>query len=130
MPQRIDAGAAGGYLWLGSMGGLIAYTLWFRGIGQLPVGASAPLVLLSPLVATAIGVVLGESLSLLQTLGFVLALAALLAAQLGPPRRPGRIARGRQAGERENTAGTAAEAAARRTRGEETRPEERRCEKP
>ncbi|MEU5533995.1 EamA family transporter [Streptomyces sp. NPDC020362] len=130
VPQRIDAGAAGGYLWLGSMGGLIAYTLWFRGIGQLPVGASAPLVLLSPLVATAIGVVLGESLSLLQTLGFVLALAALLAAQLGPPRRPGRIARGRQAGERENTAGTAAEAAARRTRGEETRPEERRCEKP
>ncbi|MBT2525383.1 EamA family transporter [Streptomyces sp. ISL-99] len=84
-PQRIDAGAAGGYLWLGSMGGLIAYTLWFRGIGKLPVGASAPLVLLSPLVATVVGIALGESLSLLQTLGFVLALAALLAAQLNFP---------------------------------------------
>ncbi|MEV8306850.1 EamA family transporter [Streptomyces flavidovirens] len=84
-PQRIDAGAVGGYLWLGSMGGLIAYTLWFRGIGKLPVGASAPLVLLSPLVATVVGIVLGESLSLLQTLGFVLALAALLAAQLNSP---------------------------------------------
>ncbi|GGX42805.1 hypothetical protein GCM10010341_75880 [Streptomyces noursei] len=68
VPQRIDAGAAGGYLWLASTGGLIAYALWFRGIGKLPVGASAPLVLLSPLVATIVGVVLGESLSLLQTL--------------------------------------------------------------
>ncbi|MEV3991400.1 EamA family transporter [Streptomyces sp. NPDC049837] len=90
VPQRIDAGAVGGYLWLGSMGGLIAYTLWFRGIGQLPVGASAPLVLLSPLVATVVGIALGESLSLLQTLGFVLALAALLAAQFNAPRSAGR----------------------------------------
>ncbi|WP_435225236.1 EamA family transporter [Streptomyces sp. Tue6028] len=85
VPERIDAGAAGGYLWLGSMGGLIAYALWFRGIGKLPVGASAPLVLLSPLVATVIGTVSGESLSLPQAFGFVLALAAMLAAQLDPP---------------------------------------------
>lgn len=85
VPQRIDAGAVGGYLWLGSMGGLIAYTLWFRGIGKLPLGASAPLVLLSPLVATVIGIALGESLNPLQTLGFALALAALLAAQLNTP---------------------------------------------
>ncbi|GAA2811992.1 EamA family transporter [Saccharopolyspora taberi] len=88
-PERIDAGAIGGYLWLGSMGGLIAYTLWFRGIGKLPVGASAPLVLLSPLVATVVGIVLGESLSLLQSLGFVLALAAMLAAQLNPSKQEG-----------------------------------------
>jgi probable blue pigment (indigoidine) exporter len=81
-PPSIDAGAAAGYLWLGSVGGLIASTLWFRGLGKLPVGASAPLVLLSPLVAAAIGIALGESLSLPQTLGFALALAALLAAQL------------------------------------------------
>ncbi|MFE5025616.1 EamA family transporter [Streptomyces sp. NPDC056656] len=91
-PQRIDAGAVGGYLWLGSMGGLIAYALWFRGIAELPVGASAPLVLLSPLVATVIGIVLGESLSPLQTLGFVVALAALLAAQFNSPSLSGRIA--------------------------------------
>ncbi|MFE6287962.1 EamA family transporter [Streptomyces sp. NPDC057877] len=88
-PERIDAGAVGGYLWLGSMGGLIAYTLWFRGIGKLPVGASAPLVLLSPLVAAAIGLGLGESLSASQSLGFVLALGALLAAQLDGPGRIG-----------------------------------------
>ncbi|MEW2291298.1 EamA family transporter [Streptomyces sp. NPDC006743] len=94
VPQRIDAGAAGGYLWLGGMGGLIAYTLWFRGIGSLPVGASAPLVLLSPLVATVVGLVLGESLSLPQVLGFLLALAALLAAQLSPPDLSGLRRRG------------------------------------
>ncbi|MFJ4466713.1 EamA family transporter [Streptomyces sp. NPDC089424] len=94
VPQWIDAGAAAGYLWLGSMGGLIAYTLWFRGIGRLPVGASAPLVLLSPLVATLVGLALGESLSLPQSTGFVLALAALLAAQFNPPTAHGRPARG------------------------------------
>lgn len=90
LPPQVDAGAVGGYLWLGSMGGLIAYTLWFRGIGRLPVGASAPLVLLSPLVAAVVGIGLGESLSPLQSLGFVLALAALLAAQLNPPNPFGR----------------------------------------
>ncbi|GAB2755895.1 EamA family transporter [Streptomyces bullii] len=99
-PQRIDAGAVAGYLWLGSMGGLIAYTLWFRGIGKLPVGASAPLVLLSPLVAAVVGIALGESLNLPRALGFVLALAALLAAQLDGPRLFGRIARGSPAGDR------------------------------
>ncbi|MGW4345444.1 EamA family transporter [Streptomyces sp. NPDC004690] len=93
VPRGIDAGAAGGYLWLGGMGGLIAYTLWFRGIGKLPVGASAPLVLLSPLVAAVVGVALGESLNLVQSLGFALALAALLAAQLTPPARSGRRTR-------------------------------------
>ncbi|MEU6218708.1 EamA family transporter [Streptomyces sp. NPDC047022] len=81
-PPRIDAGAVCGYLWLGSMGGLIAYTLWFRGLGRLPIGASAPLVLLSPLVATFVGFTLGESLSLPQAFGFVLALAVMAAAQL------------------------------------------------
>jgi probable blue pigment (indigoidine) exporter len=84
-PPRLDAGAVGGYLWLGTVGGLIAHTLWSRGIATLPVGASAPLVLLSPLVATVVGIALGESLSLPQSVGFVLALAALLAAQLNAP---------------------------------------------
>ncbi|MFF5371851.1 EamA family transporter [Streptomyces sp. NPDC013187] len=96
-PPRIDTAAAGGYLWLGSVGGLVASTLWFRGVGKLPVGMSAPLVLLSPLVAAAIGIALGESLSLSQTSGFVLALAALLAAQLNGPNLSRRVARARQA---------------------------------
>ncbi|MFF5721785.1 EamA family transporter [Streptomyces buecherae] len=98
VPDRIDAGAVGGYLWLGSMGGLIAYTLWFRGIGRLPVGATAPLVLLSPLVATVIGLFLGESLRPLQALGFALALAALLAAQFPAPPLSRRAVRARAGG--------------------------------
>ncbi|WP_165987599.1 EamA family transporter [Streptomyces sp. YIM 98790] len=98
VPQGIDAGAAGGYLWLGSMGGLIAYTLWFRGIGRLQVGASAPLVLLSPLVAAVVGIALGESLSPLQTAGFALALTAMLAAQFNSPDLRARVARGRRTG--------------------------------
>ncbi|WP_443063354.1 EamA family transporter [Streptomyces sp. NBC_00445] len=85
-PPSIDTEAVVGYLWLGSMGGLISFTLWFRGIGKLPVRASAPLVLLSPLVATVVGLTLGETLNPLQALGFTLALAALLAAQFNAPR--------------------------------------------
>lgn len=84
-PPAVDGAAVLGYLWLGGMGGLISFTLWFRGLGRLPVGASAPLVLLSPLVATLVGLVLGETLGALQVLGFVLALAALLAAQFNAP---------------------------------------------
>ncbi|MFJ8081034.1 EamA family transporter [Streptomyces sp. NPDC096205] len=85
-PPPVDVDAVAGYLWLGSMGGLISFTLWFRGLGRLPVAASAPLVLLSPLVATLVGLALGETLGLLQALGFVLALASLLAAQFSAPR--------------------------------------------
>lgn len=84
-PPAIGGEAALGYLWLGGMGGLISFTLWFRGLGRLPVGASAPLVLLSPLVATLAGLALGETLGALQVVGFVLALAALLAAQFNAP---------------------------------------------
>ncbi|KUL21561.1 EamA family transporter [Streptomyces regalis] len=84
-PPSADAEAVAGYLWLGGMGGLISFTLWFRGIGKLPVAASAPLVLLSPLVATVVGLALGEMLNPLQALGFALALAALLAVQFNAP---------------------------------------------
>ncbi|WP_309063376.1 EamA family transporter [Streptomyces sp.] len=84
-PPAVGTGAVAGYLWLGGMGGLISFTLWFRGLGRLPVAASAPLVLLSPLVATLVGLALGETLGPLQVLGFVLALAALLAAQFTVP---------------------------------------------
>lgn len=91
VPDRIDAFAVGGYLWLGLIGGLLAYTLWFAGIRQLPVTATALLVLLSPLVAATLGaVVLRESFTQVQLAGFVAALAALLAGQLSPSPRKGR----------------------------------------
>lgn len=82
---HIDAGAALGYGWLGLVGGLLAYTLWFRGIRSLPVTSTALLGLLSPLVAAGLGaLVLGEDLDGVQLAGFALALTAMLAGQLTP----------------------------------------------
>jgi probable blue pigment (indigoidine) exporter len=85
-PPAIDLAAAVGYLWLGLVGGLIAYILWFRGITTLPVTSVAVLVLLSPLVAAVLGaVVLGQTLGPVQLAGFGLALASIVAAQLPAP---------------------------------------------
>ncbi|SDS11648.1 probable blue pigment (indigoidine) exporter [Paraoerskovia marina] len=88
VPARVDGGAVAGYLWLGLVGGLLAYSVWFAGIRVLPVTATALLGLLSPLVATGLGaVVLGERFTAVQSLGLLLALAAMLAGQLAPQRR-------------------------------------------
>jgi probable blue pigment (indigoidine) exporter len=80
-----DLRAVGGYLWLGLIGTLLAYALWFRGLQRLPVAAASFLPLLSPAVATAIGwIVLGEALTPLQSVGFALALVSIAAAQVAP----------------------------------------------
>lgn len=85
VPAGIDGPALAGYLWLALVGGLIAYTVWFAGIRRLPVTAIALLGLLSPLVAAGLGaLVAGESFTPLQLVGYVLALAAMLAGQLAP----------------------------------------------
>lgn len=81
-PASIDLGAVLGYVWLGTVGGLLAYTLWFRGIQQLPVIAPGLLALLSPIVATALGaLVVGEAFTPVQAIGFVITLVALIAGQ-------------------------------------------------
>ena len=91
---RLDAGAVAGYLWLGIVGAAVAYVLWFRGIGTLPVGSVAFLALLSPVVATLIGVgLVGEHMTSMQWLGFAVALGALALAQVPPHRWVGRRAR-------------------------------------
>ncbi|PCE13635.1 ABC transporter permease [Microbacterium sp. SZ1] len=89
LPSHIDGDAALGYLWLGTVGGLIAYTLWFRGIQLLSVVAPGLLALLSPVVATVLGVVIaGESFSSAQALGIGVVVAALVGGQLvARPRR-------------------------------------------
>lgn len=87
LPSQVDAAALVGYAWLALPGGLVAYTLWFRGIRVLPVTATALLGLLSPLVAATLGaLLLGELFGPAQSLGFALALAALLGGQLDPGR--------------------------------------------
>ncbi|TYQ10492.1 UNVERIFIED_ORG: putative blue pigment (indigoidine) exporter [Gordonia westfalica J30] len=72
-----------GSTWLGLIGGLFSYTLWFRGIALLPGASAAVLGLLSPLVAAVLGIlVLSETLELLQFVGFVRALPAMVAGQV------------------------------------------------
>ena len=86
VPTGIDATAVAGYSWLGLVGGLAAYILWFEGIRRLPVTPTALLGLLSPLTAALLGhVIAGEVLSPIQFLGFALALTAMTAGQLAPP---------------------------------------------
>jgi probable blue pigment (indigoidine) exporter len=71
-----------GFAWLGLVGGAAAYLLWFRGIARLGPQAASPIALLSPVTATVIGwAVLGQALSPAQTLGIVLVLASVWAAQ-------------------------------------------------
>ncbi|MBF6317284.1 EamA family transporter [Nocardia cyriacigeorgica] len=85
-PPAIDTNASLGYLWMGLVGGLFAYVVWFRGIATLPVASVAVLVLLSPLVAAILGAaLLGQTLGPIQLTGFALALAAIVAGQLPAP---------------------------------------------
>lgn len=88
IPTGVDAAAVIGYSWLGLVGALLAYSLWFSGIRKLPVTATALLGLLSPLVAALLGAALaGEAFTGVQVLGFVVALLAMTAGQLPPPRK-------------------------------------------
>lgn len=106
VPATIDTSAVLGYLWLGTAGGLIAYTLWFRGVQQLPVIAPGLLALLSPIVATVLGVWLaGERFTALQATGVILTLAALVLGQVFA--RPARAAAASPAAEGETTVASA-----------------------
>jgi uncharacterized membrane protein len=69
-----------GFAVLTLIGTALAYTLWFRGIGRLPVGRVAFLGLLSPVVAVTSGwLVLGQSLSPGQALGAMIVLGSVAA---------------------------------------------------
>ncbi|GAA4479822.1 hypothetical protein GCM10023094_25460 [Rhodococcus olei] len=89
IPPGIDGPAVAGYLWLGLVGALLSYTIWFAGIRRLPVTATALLGLLSPLVAAILGATLaGEALTLVQLAGFAVALTAMVAGQFTPRHAP------------------------------------------
>ncbi|WP_322973533.1 EamA family transporter [Actinacidiphila yanglinensis] len=78
-----------GYGYLTLVGAALAYALWFRGIRELPPTNVTFLVLLSPVVATAVGwLALGQELTAMQVAGGVLILGALVAAQLKPAVEP------------------------------------------
>lgn len=84
VPQLSGANVLG-YAYLGGVGALLAYVIWFRGVSRLPAPDVALLGLLSPLVATTIGwLLLEQGLAPAQGLGAVLVLTALV---VNRPRR-------------------------------------------
>ncbi|OII09534.1 ABC transporter permease [Curtobacterium sp. MCBA15_007] len=83
-PWQPTAAGYAGYAWLTLVGGALAYSVWFRGARALPSARIALLGVLSPLTAAVLGwVVLGQALSPLQIVGFVVALLGSLGGQLG-----------------------------------------------
>ena len=87
LPSSINGTNVSGYLYLIAFGSLVGYTVWFRGIERLPAVAISFLGLLSPIVATILGYLfLTQTLSLLQFIGAVIIIAAILTAQLTPVR--------------------------------------------
>jgi probable blue pigment (indigoidine) exporter len=85
-PATLSASNLAGYAYLSLIGTALTYPLWFRGISQLSAPVVSFLVLLSPVVATLLGaVVLAQTFTGWQTLGFIVVLASVFAGQL-PPR--------------------------------------------
>ncbi|MGW3105068.1 EamA family transporter [Streptomyces sp. NPDC001100] len=82
LPDHLTWGNIGGYLYLGIIGALIAYVLWFRGLSRLPALAASFLSFASPLCATVLGYLfLDETLRPLQLVGAVAVVAAVVLAQ-------------------------------------------------
>lgn len=78
-----------GFIWLGLVGGALAYIAWFRGISRLGPSAVAPLGFLSPLMAVILGwVLLGQQLSVPQILGMAVVLVSVWMSQMAQARKP------------------------------------------
>ena len=93
VPSALSARNVAGYMWLSFVGCALAYTIWFRGIGKLPVAATSVLALISPIVAALIGfVALDQALTSLQLVGVLIILAAVTITQWWAARRPSRAA--------------------------------------
>jgi probable blue pigment (indigoidine) exporter len=71
-----------GLLYLDFFNTALAYMLWFRGISLLPTVVPAFLALLSPVMAVILGwLVLGQAFTMVQLLGMLLILTAIVVAQ-------------------------------------------------
>ncbi|MGW4303510.1 EamA family transporter [Streptomyces sp. NPDC004376] len=82
LPDHLTWSNIGGFAYLGVIGALVAYALWFRGVARLPALAVSFLAFASPLCATVLGyLVLDEALRPLQLLGAVAVIGAVVLAQ-------------------------------------------------
>ena len=93
VPSDLSERNVAGYAWLSLVGCALAYSLWFRGIGKLPVAATSVLALIAPIVASIIGFfALDQSLTPLQLVGVAVILAAVTITQWWAARQPSRAA--------------------------------------
>ncbi len=84
-PPAFTGKNVAGFAWLAIVGTAIAYALWFRGIGRLPVANVSLLALLSPVVAVTVGyLVLHQDLGPWQVGGVIVVLFALWVGQRQP----------------------------------------------
>ena len=82
VPGELTAQNVGGLVYLATIGGAVAYFLWFSGIRKLPPTQISFLTFLTPVVATAIGwLALDQGLTLLQVLGALIVLSAAVVSQ-------------------------------------------------
>lgn len=82
LPDEITANNLWGFAYLGIIGALIAYAIWFRGVQRLPALTVSFLSFGSPLTATLLGwFVLDQSLSPLQILGALTVVGSVVLAQ-------------------------------------------------
>lgn len=90
-PASLSGENVAGFAYLTILGTAVAYAIWFRGIRELSSVSVSFLVLLSPLVATALGwLALDQTLAPVQALGALLVLGALVVAQTAGVPRPWR----------------------------------------
>lgn len=82
LPPALTAGNVAGYAYLATIGGAMAYTIWFRGIAAIGARNATFLSLLSPVVATTIGVATGEAFGPGRALGALIVLASVTVAQV------------------------------------------------
>ncbi|MFB8025348.1 MULTISPECIES: EamA family transporter [unclassified Streptomyces] len=84
LPDAVDGRNLAGFAYLGLIGALLAYAVWFRGVERLPALTVSVLGFASPLAAMTLGyLVLDETLSPVQLAG---ALAVVVAVVLARPR--------------------------------------------
>lgn len=81
LPRALTTSNVVGYLYLTTIGGAVAYSIWFRGVAILGAQRATFLSLLSPVVATIIGFVLGDTLSVRQIIGAAVVISSVALVQ-------------------------------------------------
>lgn len=74
-----------GFTWLATGGAAVSYLVWFRGVARLSVAQVSLLGLISPIVATAAGLLVNQTLTPAQLLGAALVLTAIWIGQRSTP---------------------------------------------